>query len=99
MRVPEHIQKKIKVIVAEMLGNHAEVYVFGSRLNDDAKGGDLDLLVVTQTAVAHPAQVAANLSVAVSRQFYGRKVDVILKAPNITVQPIHQVAQTQGQRL
>ena len=68
-------------------------------MRDDARGGDVDLMVELNEAVAEPAQLAARLAVRVSRAMDGRKVDVLVKAPNLLFLPIHSVALAEGVRL
>ena len=46
--------------------------------------------------VAEPAQLAARVAARVSRFMAGRKVDVIVKAPNLLDQPIHAAALSNG---
>ena len=70
--------------------------LFGSRLRDDARGGDVDLLVELPEAVEDPAVLASRLSALISRSLYGRKVDVLLLAPNLRRLPIHEVALQEG---
>jgi predicted nucleotidyltransferase len=99
MRItPEQI-RVIRQGVAELAGEEASVWLFGSRLRDDARGGDVDLMVELNEAVAEPAQLAARLAVRVSRAMDGRKVDVLVKAPNLLFLPIHAVALAEGVRL
>ena len=45
------------------------------------------------------AQLAARLAARVSRAMYGRKVDVVVKAPNLLHLPIHSIALAEGTRL
>jgi predicted nucleotidyltransferase len=45
MRLSQQTQQLIKAITQEIFGIDAQVKVFGSRLNVDARGGDIDLLV------------------------------------------------------
>jgi predicted nucleotidyltransferase len=45
MRLTDHQQAVILEILRERLGDDIEAFVFGSRLDDHAQGGDLDLLV------------------------------------------------------
>lgn len=73
--------------------------VFGSRLDDAAHGGDLDLLLDVPVAVDNPALMAAQMSARVSRAMHGRKVDVLISAPNLMRQPIHDMAFNEGKLL
>ncbi len=85
--------------VAQLAGDAARVWLFGSRVRDDARGGDVDLLLELDESVAEPAQLAAQLAALVSRAMYGRKVDVLIKAPNLKFLPIHSIALAEGIRL
>ncbi len=99
MRItPEQIVS-IREGVSRLAGDAARVWLFGSRVRDDARGGDVDLLVELDEAVAEPAQLSARLASQVSRAMYGRKVDVLIKAPNLRVLPIHAIALAEGIRL
>jgi predicted nucleotidyltransferase len=86
-------------MVAQMAGATARVWLFGSRVRDDARGGDVDLLLEVDSAVDEPARLAAQLAAKVSRSMQGRKVDVLIKAPNLLHLPIHTIAVAQGLRL
>lgn len=83
----------------DLAGDAARVWLFGSRVHDDLRGGDVDLLLELDDAVLEPAQLAARLAAQVSRVMFGRKVDVIVKAPNLLHLPIHSVALAEGVRL
>ena len=96
MRLSPEQCTAIRTSVSQLAGNTARVWLFGSRVDDDARGGDVDLLVEVDTAVEEPAQLAARLSARVSRSMYGRKVDVLIKAPNLLHLPIHNAALSQG---
>jgi predicted nucleotidyltransferase len=89
----------IKSTAQAVLGEGAQVTLFGSRVHDEQKGGDVDLLVEVSQAIADPAVLAARLSSRVSRSMHGRRVDVVLKAPNLMEQPIHRIAKQEGIRL
>ena len=86
----------IKSTAQAVLGEGAQVTLFGSRVDDDKKGGDVDLMVEVDQVVAEPALMAARMASRVSRAMHGRKVDVLLKAPNLLEQPIHRIAQQEG---
>ncbi len=89
----------IREVAAQLAGRAARVWLFGSRVRDDARGGDVDLMLELDESVAEPAQLSARLAAKVSRAMYGRKVDVLIKAPNLQLLPIHAVALAEGIRL
>lgn len=99
MRLTAEQIQAIRAGVADVAGQGARVWLFGSRVYDQTRGGDVDLLVELKGAVSEPAQLAARLSARISRAMYGRKVDVVVKAPNLMHLPIHSVALQQGVRL
>jgi predicted nucleotidyltransferase len=75
------------------------VRVFGSRLRDDATGGDLDLLVELPYAVEHPAALSARAAARITSAIYGRRVDVVVLVPNHRRLPIHDIALREGRSL
>jgi predicted nucleotidyltransferase len=79
-----------------VFGDIARVTLFGSRIDDQAKGGDVDLMVEVPNIVDEPALMGARVASRVSRAMNGRRVDVILKAPNLKIQPIHEIATRNG---
>lgn len=70
--------------------------LFGSRLNDKVKGGDVDLLIEVKEVVDHPASLPAKLSAKLMIANHGLKFDVVLLSPNLPKHSIHQTAMEQG---
>jgi predicted nucleotidyltransferase len=99
MRLTNNQILAIRQSIAQVAGDQSRVRVFGSRLDDTAHGGDLDLMVELMKPVDNPALLAARVSVQVSRAMSGRKVDVLLSAPNLMRLPIHDIAFQEGQLL
>lgn len=95
---PQQIET-LKHLTAEQFGSDAELRLFGSRIDDRARGGDVDLPVEVSVAVHQPALRAARLAARMSRALRGRRVDVLLAAPNLASLPIHRIAREQGRRL
>jgi predicted nucleotidyltransferase len=96
MRLTQQQINTIRHVVVDVAGNNARVTLFGSRIDDTKKGGDIDLLIILTDSVEHPAQLSAKISARLIREFEGRKVDVILSAPNLKNLPIHTIAQKTG---
>ncbi|TAN50197.1 MAG: nucleotidyltransferase domain-containing protein [Methylococcaceae bacterium] len=92
---PVEIQS-IRKAALELAGPAARIRLFGSRLDDAARGGDVDLMLECDDPVAAPALLAARLGAAVSRTMGGRKVDVIICAPNLAQSSIHRIAAEAG---
>jgi len=99
MRLTTEQAKSICRLALQVAGDDVQVRVFGSRLDDTARGGDLDLMLEFREPVHNPSLLAAEFSAKVMRLMQGRKVDVVLKAPNLLRLPIHDVALSGGQLL
>jgi predicted nucleotidyltransferase len=99
MRLTDDQIQAIRRLACEVAGDQARVTVFGSRLDDAAHGGDLDLMLELPEPVDNPALMAARMAAKVSRTMSGRKVDVLLSAPNLMRLPIHDIAFKEGQLL
>ena len=65
-------------------------------MDEVARGGDVDLLVELDAPLAEPGVASARFSVRVSRAMHGRQVDVVLAAPNLRTQAIHDAARREG---
>lgn len=74
----------------------ARIRVFGSRLNDNTAGGELDLMLELSEPVNNPALIAAQMAARTSRIMHGRKVDVLLSAPNLMHLSINDIAFKKG---
>jgi predicted nucleotidyltransferase len=96
MRVNESDRGVIVALTAEVVGADAMVRLFGSRVHDDLRGGDIDLLVSIPHAVERPALLTAQLAARLERALGGRKVDVVLHAPNLRQDSVHRVALAEG---
>ena len=96
MRLTDHQIAAIRILAYQLAGPQSRVRVFGSRIDDTQQGGDLDLMLELPEPVENPAFLAAQLAAKVSRLMNGRKVDVLLSAPNLMRLPIHDVAFKEG---
>ena len=99
MRLTDEQMEAIRQSARQIGGELARVRVFGSRLDDSARGGDLDLMLELPESVDNPALMAAQLAARASRALHGRKVDVLISALNLMRLPIHDIAFREGRLL
>ena len=52
MRLTQEQIVAINKVVARHAGKNAKIYLFGSKLDDSKKGGDVDLIVETETPLS-----------------------------------------------
>jgi len=96
MRLNDKIREIIKAEVANQIGPDAVVRLFGSRVNDSQRGGDIDLLVESKLPLEHRIQAECKLAARLFIRLGGRKVDVIIKDPTMPSQLVHEQAITHG---
>ena len=96
MRLTEHQVQAIRDATIEVVGHVAPVWLFGSRVNELTRGGDVDLMVQLTEPVNDPASLMIKLSTKVSKSMHGRKVDVLIEAPNLKYFPIHDMVKAHG---
>lgn len=96
MRLDAKIREIIKTEVAQELGPQAIVRLFGSRVDDTQRGGDIDLFIDPFRPLAQRLQIECRLAARLFIRLGGRKVDVLIKDPQAPLQPIHEQALQQG---
>jgi len=86
----------IRKVVHEMCGQ-ADVWLFGSRVDDHKKGGDIDLYIETTQMLSMPQRI--RLASRLQRAIGERKIDIIMNMPDSIDRPIFQTAKDTGIRL
>jgi predicted nucleotidyltransferase len=99
MRLTEQQIQVFKSTAHAVLGEGAQVTLFGSRVDDAKKGGDIDLLFTAPANIDNPAQTVGRIYAQLVRQLGDQKIDILLKAPNLQLQPIHTMAEQNGIQL
>jgi len=86
----------ILTIVNRWAGKTAAVYLFGSRVNDRAKGGDVDLLIETAQPLTllDRARIKLNLETNL-----GLPVDIVATLRNDAGSPFQRIARAKAVRL
>jgi len=96
MRISTDHRQALRQHFQAALGDGCEVLVFGSRLNDAGRGGDVDLLVKSAIPLQRKEWLASLLAVQAQRILDGRQVDVLLVDPQTSLQAVHRVAMETG---
>ncbi len=104
MRLTPAQRQWVPRLVHRHFGLNARVWLFGSRVNDRARGGDFDFLVRCDD-LSPIALVQAKLNLMAdlhdTPDFEGERLDVVLYSTQIDPRPrpIHQVALNEGVEL
>jgi uncharacterized protein len=96
MRLSDREKEIIRSAAREAFGSSARVLVFGSRLDDSARGGDLDLLVQCRGPLKDSGLRAARFSALIQLQTGLRKIDVLAAWPGAGLSPAHEAALSEG---
>ncbi|MBU6140308.1 MAG: nucleotidyltransferase domain-containing protein [Proteobacteria bacterium] len=93
MRLSQDHINIIKNTAKEIYGD-VPVRLFGSRVDDVKKGGDIDLFIETKTDVS--LQQKINFLVKLEKAGIERKVDLIVQSPSSKFEPIFETAKQTG---
>jgi predicted nucleotidyltransferase len=96
MRLTKDAVRSIRYIVGHICEG-AEIWLFGSRVDDCKKGGDIDLYIETEDEIQITDQL--RLKSRLQRALGFRKIDLIIRTPNSAERSIFQTAKKTGVRL
>jgi len=101
MRLTPDQQAAIRSTVTETFGEGAGVWLFGSRIDDNKRGGDIDLLIETkQSDVAAIVQAELAFLTKLQMKLGEQKIDVLVDYPTRHYTPaIFTIARQTGIRL
>jgi len=98
MRLNDFEVRTIKQAIQRRFGPASRVLLFGSRTNDDRRGGDIDLLVETgeaeKDAFQHKLEAITDMQLALGE----RKIDLVTAPPEgvLDPRPIVRIARETG---
>ena len=96
MRLSSQEAETIKSAVTSIIGPGSRVWLFGSRVDDEARGGDIDLLIETDVVIPNRVEALCRLEGRLVMTLGDRKLDILLKDARTLDAPVHEVAQTKG---
>ena len=96
MRISKDEAQTILKIVHQYLGEGCTVRLFGSRVDDSQKGGDIDLYVEynqpVQNLLPRKLDILTDIQFALGNQ----KVDLVIRQPGTPASAIHRQALDHG---
>jgi predicted nucleotidyltransferase len=101
MRLTENQKLAILNLSSQIFSPRAKVYLFGSRVDDSTRGGDIDLMILWDTSHEEPTPLEIyNLKIhflVKLKQLLGdQKIDLIIQTSDKPEKPITQIAKNQG---
>ena len=97
MRIAQQQREYAVNLLRRRFGENARIWLFGSRVDDARRGGDIDVYVEAE-AIPAPGKTKAKLDagVALESLFDGATVDLLVRFPGDPEQPIHRIAKRTG---
>jgi predicted nucleotidyltransferase len=100
MRLTPSQAASVRRVITACFGDDAEVRLFGSRVHDEARGGDFDFLVTTRLTDPEAmveARLAALSALHATPELEDEKIDLVVLSP-LTPRPsaIHELALREG---
>ena len=96
MRISQEHVAIIKKVAHEIYGD-ADLWLFGSRVDDAKKGGDIDLFL--ETAQKATLEQKIKFLTKIERLGIERKVDLVVKSLGATPRTIFETAKKTGVKL
>lgn len=97
MRLTEPEKRIIKAAAKNQFGPNVKIFLFGSRVNDSRKGGDIDLYIETEKHALLKDKIA--FLTLLKWNLGDQKIDVVVNAPNKRDQNIFHIARKTGVEL
>lgn len=100
MRLTQAQIEAIKQAAEQTFGSDARVWLFGSRVDDAKRGGDIDLYVELPPGNADDMQrLESRFWVRLQRALGEQKIDIVTHLQGAPMRPIDQQARATGVRL
>jgi len=97
MRLTPQARAIIRATTQEVFGDQARVRLFGSRTDDNLRGGDIDLLVELPKRQEDSHKKSLTLAARLQMRLGDQPIDVVVIDPESPRQPIHLMAAATGE--
>lgn len=99
MRLTERQIQIIKEEVAGLFGPDVSVWLFGSRVDDAKKGGDIDIMIEATLDPDEALEKELKLYARLARRLGDQRIDVLIHRTGTPMLAVHQGAVASGVRL
>jgi len=100
MRLKDTTIHTIRKYATKYFGKDSEVYLFGSRVDDHSKGGDIDLLIKTNIPLNEHLNKKLDFLTKLNITLGFQKIDVIVQPMNAkNKREIVRIAENKGERI
>lgn len=98
VRLSEREIRGIRQVLSAELAGYAQAtaWLFGSRTNMQAKGGDIDLFIEVDGQIQDELALARKLDAAFMKNLGERKIDIVIKGWNTSASALQQIARSEG---
>jgi uncharacterized protein len=96
MRLTPTEKKAIYNSAVEVFGKNSKVFLFGSRVDDTKKGGDIDLYIETVLSSEEALEKKIDFLVDLKIKIGDRKIDVVVRGSDSSPKPVYDIAQAEG---
>lgn len=88
MRLTDEQRQAIREEVQRHFGAHAQAFLFGSRVRDDLRGGDIDLYIEADAGAEDALSRELKLYAALQRRLGEQRIDLVVHRANSPLRPI-----------
>jgi len=99
MRLTERQIRIIKEEVAALFSPDVPVWLFGSRVDDGGKGGDIDIMIEADLNPDDALEKELKLYGRLIHRLGDQRIDIVIHRLNTPMLAVHQIAVTTGIRL
>lgn len=99
MRLTPQQRLRIRRAADRVLGPGVELRLFGSRADDDGRGGDIDLFVELEGEPAEVLERELKFYAALQRELGEQRIDIVVHRLGTELRPIDHEALRRGIRL
>ena len=95
MRISKDMAAALVILAKQHIAEDAQVWLFGSRVKDDARGGDIDIMIEA-SCINNPLEKKIKFRLAFEDEWGEQKLDILLHDTSRSDQPIHEVVRETG---